>query len=376
MHKFVPISLFALSLFLFAPNAYSAPPTQPPSLEAMIGQMIMVGFRGDGAHPLSQELRGLLEDIEKGRIGGVILFERDWQTKQRGRNIVSLPQVAALATLLQKNAAVPLFIAVDQEGGRVQRLRSEHGFPNVPSAAELGKNRPEKTRDAALRMGEALRKVGVNVNFAPVADVAVNPKSPAIGGIGRAFSQYPEIVARHAAAFAEGLAAAKIISCYKHFPGHGSAIVDPHHKLTDVTAVWNEKELLPYKSENLPPNIPMMIMTGHLLHKNFDPLHPASLSRAITTELLRDKLGWNGVVVTDDLEMNAVNLFYSLEDRIRLAINAGADIVLFGNNIHHHPQQGRRIHAVIRKLAAEGTVSAERIEESWRRIQALKKRLQ
>lgn len=342
------------------------------SLDAMIGQMVMTGFRGDGTVN-TPEMHIILEDIRAGRIGGVILFDRDWKSKKRGRNIASIAQTAKLSARLQREAPIPLFIAVDQEGGRVQRLRPEHGFPAAPKAEELGRNSPESTRETAFALGSALRKLGINVNFAPVADVAVNPEGPAIGAPGRAFSSDPAVAAAHAAAFARGLAQARVASSYKHFPGHGSSAADSHHSLADITATWSEAELLPYK--NPPRGIPLMVMTGHLMHKKLDPDYPASLSHAVTTGLLREKLGWDGVVVTDDLEMDAIDLHYPMEERIRLAIGAGADIVLFGNNLKHHPEQGRRVHAIIKKLVASGQIPPGRIARSWARIRALKEKI-
>ena len=371
------LSFYLLFVFtaaaLFMPGsaaASSLPETLP--LNAMIGQMVMVGFRGTG-DTSDPEMRTVLEDVMSGRIGGVIYFERDWQTKKRGRNIATLEQTARLSALLQKDAPIPLFIAVDQEGGRVQRLKGDHGFPETPSAEEMGKKTPGETKKSALLMGRNLKKLGINVNFAPVADMAVNPKSPAIGGIGRAFSANPKSAADHAAAFMGGLNEAGIIGSYKHFPGHGSSVADSHKKLTDVTETWSETELLPYR--NLPKNAPIMVMTGHLMLRKLDAEYPASLSRAITTGLLREKLGWQGVVVTDDLEMDAIALFYSEKERVRLAIEAGVDIILFGNNLKHDPEQGRKIYGIIKTLVDDGTVSKERIAESWKRIRMLKSQL-
>ena len=363
--------LLLLAILPVPARAGSLPQTLP--LDAMIGQMVMVGFRGNGSPADAPELRVTLEDIRSGRIGGVIFFDRDWQTKKRGRNITSTASLTTLCALLQKTAPVPLFIAVDQEGGRVQRLRPDHGFPATPSAGELGKSTPENSRHAAYAMGKSLRGIGINLNFAPVADVAVNSKSPAIGALQRAFSADPALAAKHAAAFMQGLTEAGVIGSYKHFPGHGSAVADSHHKLTDITDTWSEQELIPYA--DLPANGPFMIMTGHLMHRGLDPRYPASLSRSVTTDLLRNKFGWQGVVITDDLEMDAINLFYPFEERIRLAIEAGVDIILFGNNLQYHPEQGRRVHETILKLVRNGTIPPERIAESWHRIRALKEQL-
>ena len=374
MKKIVLLHCVLLLLLLLPAPARAATLPETLPLEAMVGQMVLVGFRGNGSPTDAPELRVILEDIRSGRIGGVIFFDRDWQTKKRGRNITSTASLTRLCALLQKAAPVPLFIAVDQEGGRVQRLRPDHGFPATPSAGELGQGTPQNSRRVAHDMGEALRRIGINLNFAPVADVAVNPASPAIGALQRAFSANPAVAAKHAAAFMQGLTETGVIGSYKHFPGHGSALADSHHKLTDITDTWSEQELIPYR--DLPADGPFMVMTGHLMHKGLDPRYPASLSRAVTTNILRNRLGWQGVVITDDLEMDAINLFYPFEERIGLAIGAGVDIILFGNNLQYHPEQGRRVHETILKLVRNGTIPPERIAESWRRIRALKTHLQ
>lgn len=350
--------------------AFSLPETLP--LDAMIGQMVMVGFRGTGDSG-SAEMRAVLEDVAAGRIGGVIYFERDWQTKKHGRNIRTLKQTAKLSALLQKASPLPLFIAVDQEGGRVQRLNKTHTFPETPSAREMGEKTPEESRKTAATLGRNLKNIGINVNFAPVADIAINPSGPAIGALGRAFASTPEKAAAHAGAFMHGLTREGVIGCYKHFPGHGSSLADSHNNPTDITATWREEELLPYM--DLPGDAPFMVMTGHLMQRKLDPERPASLSRNITTGLLRENLGWRGVVITDDLEMDAIALLYPEKERVRLAIDAGADIILFGNNLKHHPEQGRKIFAIIRTLVKEGSIPQERIAESWARIRALKARL-
>ncbi|CAK7070615.1 MAG: Beta-hexosaminidase [Desulfovibrio sp.] len=367
----VVLAFYVLVLSLVVPfQATAAPLPETLPLDAMIGQMVMVGFRGTGDENTS-EMRIVLEDIRKGRIGGVIYFERDWETKKKGRNIATLAQTARLSALLQKNASIPLFIAVDQEGGRVQRLKAEHGFPATPPAAEMGLRDPKTTREFALVMGRNLKNLGINLNFAPVADVDVNPRSPAIGLLGRAFSADPQTVAAHCEAFMAGMKKAGILGSYKHFPGHGNALTDTHDKLADITETWTENELVPYT--NLPSDGPFMVMAGHLVHRKFDE-RPASLSQALITGLLREKLGWQGVVVTDDLEMDGI-AFFTEEERVRLAIEAGVDIILFGNNLKHSPKQGRKIHGIIKKLVEDGVIPEKRIAESWARIRTLKARL-
>jgi len=340
------------------------------ALERMAGQMIMTGFRGTGEKPLSEDLQYLLPDIRAGHIGGVILFEPDVLTRKT-RNIRSLEQVAALTALLQEGAPVPLFIGVDQEGGRVRRFREGHGLPATPSHATLGKGSTDVTRAEGARIGAVLRRAGINLNFAPVLDVDVYPQSPAIGALGRSFSADPDRVAAHGQAFAEGLASAGIIPCYKHFPGHGSARHDTHLGLTDITATWLPIELEPYR-RILPHTPPAMIMSGHMVHREKGGELPASLSPEIITGLLRDSLGWQGVVITDDLQMGAIEDTYNMKEAIRLAVIAGSDILLFGNNMRHDPQEGRKAHAALMELVREGAIPESRIRESYVRIMELK----
>lgn len=337
----------------------------------MAGQMIMTGFRGTGEEPLSEDLRLLLEDIRKGRIGGIILFDRDHLSGTPGRNIVSLAQTARLVAMLQAAAPVPLFVAVDQEGGRVRRLKEEHGAPNTPSAREMGQGPAEATFDQALRLGETLRSVGINLDFAPSLDVDVNPLSPAIGALGRSFSADPAKVAAHGRAFARGLSRAGVLFCYKHFPGHGSATEDTHNGLTDISSTWQKSELAPYRAL-LAAQPPAMVMIGHVVLRQKTGDLPASLSRKAISGMLRRDLGWKGIVITDDLQMQAIDGKYSTREAVRLAVLAGVDILLFGNNLKHDPGEGRKIHAILVDLARSGEIPPKRIEESYKRIMKVK----
>ncbi|MDR3176982.1 MAG: glycoside hydrolase family 3 [Desulfovibrio sp.] len=371
------VLFLALLSALFPIPTFSARMAQalenPPPLEAMVGQMVMTGFRGTGGHPLSEDLRFLLEDIAKGKVGGVILFEPDYITKS-GRNIQSRRQLRNLTAMMQKKAPIPLFIAVDQEGGRVRRLLPAHGAPATPAAREMGRATPAETYLRGKELGDFLARVGINTNFAPVVDLDVNPDSPAIGRMGRAFSAEAGPVARHAGAFAEGLASAKVLYCYKHFPGHGSAAEDSHAEYADITRTWKKEELDPYR-RLLRKDMPGMVMVGHLLHMGLDPSRPSSLSSSTVNGLLRAELGWEGVVITDDLQMDAVSGAYSLKEAIRLALEAGADVILTGNNLRHDPRQGRRTYDIILELVRSGKIERRRIEESYGRITALKKNL-
>ncbi len=336
-------------------------------LAAMAGQMIMVGFRGLDL----EEGSPIADDVRNGRVGGVILFDYDVLLKSQVRNVRSKEQVASLTASLQRIAPTPLLVAVDQEGGKVARLKERHGFAPAPSAAELGRGGPEATERAAAFMGLEMAACGINMDFAPVADVDINPGNPVIGRLDRSFSPDPETVATHVAAFARGLRAAGVIPVLKHFPGHGSSAMDSHLGLTDVSASWSEQELVPYR-RLLAEGSLGAVMTGHLFNSRLDPAHPATLSRETVRGLLRKTLGFRGVVVSDDLQMRAVADHYGLREAIRLALDAGIDLLLFGNNLEHDPLVARKAQAIILELVDSGEVSCPRIRESHKRIMALK----
>lgn len=338
-------------------------------LSVMAGEMIMTGFRGQALeHDNAPPLRALRE----GKIGGVILFAKDIQTGKT-RNISSPEQLKALTARLAEAGSAgpcaPVWIAVDQEGGRVRRLSAHNGFRDWPSALNMGRRSPQHTWETALDMGLMLADMGINLNFAPSLDLHW-PDSPAIGRQERAFSSEPAGVARHGAAFARGMRNARIVCCYKHFPGHGSARGDTHEGYADISETWSERELEPYR-DLLDRNLPAMVMVAHVTLRRLDD-RPASLSPAVVTGLLREKLGFRGVIVTDDLDMEAVASQYPLKERIRLAVNAGADILLFGNNLHYDEELPFLVHAALMELIDEGDIPPERIRASYERIRELK----
>ena len=215
---------------------------------------------------------------------------------------------------------------------------------------------------------------GLNLDFAPVLDVNVNPESPAIGALGRSFSPDPKVVAAQGAAFLDGLHAAGVLGCVKHFPGHGSAGTDSHTGLPDITNTWTDMELAPFASV-IASGRADMVMTAHLFDARLDPELPATLSPAVVTGLLRQRLGWHGVVVTDDLDMAAVSERFSLAERVRLAVEAGCDLLLFGNNLQYDPDVAHKAHAALLGLVRDGVVSEARVRQSYDRIQALLHRL-
>lgn len=338
------------------------------TLEEKIGQMLLIGFRGLEA----PENSSIAQDIKHYHIGSVILFDQDMLTGQRYRNIKNLEQVKKLNQQLQSYAKVPLFISIDQEGGRVQRLKREHGFPSFPTHESLGKGRSAQTFKASSEMAYELQKLHFNLNFAPVADVNTYSRNPIIGRYGRSFSSRPELVTQHAQAFIDGHQTHGVATVIKHFPGHGSSRQDSHIGFTDITKTWTAQELTPFR-ELIANERVDMVMSAHVFHKKLDADHPATLSKSIINGLLRQELNYSGVVISDDMNMGAIKDHYPLEISIPLAINAGVDILLFGNNLEYDPDIAKKSQAIILTNIQNGVISLQRIDRSVRRILTLKK---
>ncbi|MFW6055664.1 MAG: glycoside hydrolase family 3 N-terminal domain-containing protein, partial [Thermodesulfobacteriota bacterium] len=231
-------------------------------LEHMIGEMLMVGFRGlevDKESPI-------IKDIAQGRVGGVVLFDYDVAQNSFQRNIATPEQLRSLTADLQAASQDTLLIAVDQEGGRVSRLKEKYGFPPLPSQAWLGEqDDPELTRRYAQQTAVGLAEMGINLNLAPVADVNVNPDNPVIGGLGRSFSADAESVAKHCQEVIRAHREHNVLTALKHFPGHGSSTRDSHLGFTDVIDSWTEKELIPYKKLLDSPGVDL-VMTAHVFN--------------------------------------------------------------------------------------------------------------
>jgi beta-N-acetylhexosaminidase len=270
-----------------------------------------------------------------------------------------------------------LFIGIDQEGGRVNRLKDKYGFPRSITAAAMGKS---PTLDSVRFYGEAtaatLAGLGININFAPVVDLASNPDNPIIAKYGRAFSANEDSVALLAKEFIKAHHKMGVLTSLKHFPGHGSSKDDTHLGVADVTNTWSEKELKPYK-ELIDSGYADAVMTSHIVNKNLDKNgYPGTLSADILTGILRKQLGFNGVVFTDDMQMHAIAKNFGLEEAIKLAINAGVDIMTFSNNIYGSEERTvDRVHQIIRAMVQRGEISRSRIDESFHRIMHLKSRL-
>jgi len=342
-----------------------------PSLEQMIGQMLIVGFRGTGVSSTSKIIR----DINEYNIGGVILFDYDVPSKSFPRNILSPHQLTGLIEDLKKFTRGDLIIAVDAEGGYVNRLKEEYGFIEIMSAQEMGEGSLEDTYLEASRLGEELGSIGINLNLAPVVDVNTNKDNPVIGKIERSFSDDPQKVYGHAAAFIDAMHKYDVITAIKHFPGHGSSTGDSHLGLTDITRTYNEEvELLPYKKLIEDGRLDI-IMTAHIMNADIDPESPATLSPIFLDDILRGELNYNGVIISDDMQMGAITSQFGFEDAIIKALNAGCDLLIFSNNSSEYDCDiAQKAAEAIKKAVNEGKIAPDKITDSYNRIKELKEK--
>ncbi|KIH77439.1 beta-N-acetylhexosaminidase [Geoalkalibacter ferrihydriticus] len=342
-----------------------------PSLDEKIAQMLMVGFRGT----IVDENHFIVQDIKARKLGGVILFDYDIAERQPGRNIKSPAQVDALVASLQAASSAPLLIAIDQEGGRIARLKARDGFPPTVSHGFLGQvDDLEITSEHSAKLAKTLADLGIGLNLAPVVDLCVNPDNPVIAHYERCFSADPEKTTAHALRFIKAHHQAGVLTSLKHFPGHGSSTTDSHLGFTDISDTWSETELIPFR-RLIAQGRADAVMTAHVFHARLDEQHPATLSSAVIGGLLREDLAFEGVVISDDMQMGAITQHYSFETAVHLAIKAGVDILVFGNNLDYDEKIVVRTIALIRGLVDSGSLSASRIDESYHRIQNLKRRL-
>ena len=339
---------------------------QRDSLDFKIGQMIMIGF------PKAEVDSAVLAEIRAGKVGSIIFFEKNIPKSN------SFAGLKKMTWAYQQAAPVPLLIGIDQEGGRVNRLKEKYGFTRSVSAAYIGKM---KSLDTARFYADAtagtLSGLGFNVNFAPCVDLAVNPTNTVIVKVERSYSADPDTVVMYAREVVRQHRKHNVLTSLKHFPGHGSSSADTHFGVADVTETWSDKELKPYR-DMLAAGFVDAVMTSHIVNKNIDPKGlPGTLSNRAIDSLLRKKIGFQGVVFTDDMQMHAITKYFGLQETIRLAIKAGVDIMCFSNNIQGSDDRTvDKVHKIIREFVDKGEISRERIDASYRRIMAVKQKLQ
>lgn len=366
-------SLFLCLSLLLCQTSFA----QNISLRDKIGQMLIIGFKGNQV----QQDSPISKIITANNLGGVILYDR----KLVGKNILNPEQVQTLNHGLQTlnheghrahhRPDLPLWIAVDYEGGKVNRLKETYGFPTTLSAATIGQLALEAANTEAAKMADTLNTAGFNLDFAPVVDLNINPNNPIIGKLERSFSDNPGDVVKYAELYSQNFLTRQVQCAYKHFPGHGSATGDSHLGFVDVTAEWQADELEPYQQLLAGLTPCGMVMTAHIVNRQLDETGlPATLSHAILTDLLREKMHFTGVIITDDMQMLAIRDNYGLTQAITLAINAGADMLMFANQLtpNEPDQDPKELIDIIEHEVQQGHIAAATIDAAYQRIVNLK----
>lgn len=316
-----------------------------------VGQLLMIGIHGK---TLNDDAKFMLNEY---RVGGIILFDRNMESKD---------QVKSLITDINKTGKsaglTPLFIGIDQEGGAVARMEDQ--LIKVPPAEEVGKESVEQAASLAKQVGTELKDLGFNINFAPVADLGLT--------YGRSFSTNPDEVVRYASAVGKAYEEAGLWYSYKHFPGIGKTDVDLH---ADTSVVPVSKETLLNEDTKVFVDLikqskanTYAIMVSHAMYPQIDPDHPSSLSKAIITDWLRKDMGYNGVVVTDDMDMGALAKHYTFGDMAVQSILAGSDILL----VCHEYEHMQEAYNGLMKAVKDGRISKDRLDESVKRILLMK----
>ena len=316
-----------------------------------VGQLLMIGIHGK---TLNDDAKFMLNEY---RVGGIILFDRNMESKDQVKSLI-----ADINKTGKSAGLTPLFIGIDQEGGAVARMEDQ--LIKVPPAEELGKEPIEQAVSLAKQSGTELKDLGFNINFAPVADLGLT--------YGRSFSTNPDDVVRYASAVGKAYDEAGLWYSYKHFPGIGKTDVDLH---ADTSVVPVSKETLLNEDTKVfvdlikqsKPNT-YAIMVSHAMYPQIDADHPSSLSKAIITDWLRKDMGYNGVVVTDDMDMGALAKHYTFGDMAVQSILAGSDILL----VCHEYEHMQEAYNGLMKAVKDGRISKERLDESVKRILLMK----
>lgn len=339
-------------------------------LEKKVAQMIILGFKGTELSDSSE----IVCTVREQGVGGIILFEHN--IAQPEDVVDSRESLRHMCGVLQRAATERLIISIDQEGGNVNRMKTKYGFPKSVTAQYLGEvNQEDTSRYYYHKTAEQLKALGINVNFAPCVDLNINAQSPAIGLKGRSYSISAKKVTRHARFCIEEHHQFGVKTALKHFPGHGSSLADSHLGFTDITNTWSHKELEPY-SYFIHKSLCDIVMVSHTFNSKIDSIYPATLSQRTIDSLLRKKMGYDGIVITDDMNMKAISANYTFEQAVTLTINAGVDMIIVSNNIKGvNGDSAKEIIDTIVSLVMRGEIPVSRIDESYNRIIRFKQTL-
>jgi len=348
-----------------------------PNLRQKISQLICIGFHGSQLND-AQELQHWLSASDG--LGALILFDYDLQKKSYDKNIKSIEQLRQLTSdikaFYQRHhpKSDPIWLAIDVEGGRVDRLARAQGYVPVPSSQEIAQLSDEQRQVLWHQTASVLRHLNIDINFAPVVDLDLSKEKGIFGPLKRCFSDNPAVVSKLSQEYLEVLNQYHILGCLKHFPGHGSAIDDSHLDFVDVTDTFVLEELIPYHELCRHSELLFSIMTAHVINKNLDPLGlPATLSYEMLTNTLRKEFNYQGIIISDDLQMHAISKYFSRREALLQTFLAGADMVIFGNQLGCDTPQD--VIDDIEYLVHDNSLDEHIIERAYQRVVGYKKRL-
>ncbi|WP_420431166.1 glycoside hydrolase family 3 N-terminal domain-containing protein [Hyphobacterium sp.] len=352
-------SAAAASLLPVMPAAM-AKSAQP--LRAKAARMLMLGFIGD--NPDTDGARQIADHLANDRIGGVLFLRH---------NVRSRSGVEGLTAQFREQAP-DAWMAVDQEGGAVQRLSGDLGYSAIPRAHIVSQEKTvAEARDLYAAAASEFRAAGFNLNLAPVADVQ-DEENGVIGRWGRGYGSDGARIAAYAAAFIEAFENVGAACAIKHFPGHGRSSGDSHHGFVDITETWSYSELDPFR-RLIEADRAHLIMGGHLTHTDLDPAgDPVTFSRPILEELLRQRLSYGGALITDDLDMGAIRENYDQREAVIRSIRAGNDIIMMSNSAAPDPELPQRFAGWVEEAVASSELTEARIDASMARLDALAER--
>lgn len=337
------------------------------TIDEKIGQMLLFGI---GSSTSIDEKDKFLKSVKANKLGGILIYEKNISKNSSKKNLKKLIKK------FKDASKTKLLVSIDEEGGKVNRLKAKYGYPKTVSAYYLGKiNSLDSTKHYSDLIAHNLYLTGINMNYAPVLDFH-NPLSPPLGKIERCFSDDAEEIIKHSRQVIESHRYFGVKTVLKHFPGHGNSQKDSHLDVTDVSKFWMKEELIPYE-RLIKENKVDAIMTAHIVNDKLDSLKlPATLSKKIMTGLLREQMGFEGIIISDDMHMKAISDHYGFEQAIEMCINAGVDILMFSNNIAEDLEiVPEDVIAKIKKMIDDGKISLDRIDTSYQRVMKFKETL-